>query len=212
MNKKIDRFRGENYFLSNFYMAPITYEGITYTNNEAAFQAQKCENPEGREAFANLNPSEAKKIGRHVHLRKDWESVKRDIMYNILLNKFKQNPMLRLKLQATGDAYLEEGNNWGDFVWGTVKGIGENRLGKLLMQVREELHTDMELIVLERENGWYGGYLIRNDQMEQVFNTDNKVLFHSIKNYTDKGYTVTCLSKSHEKEFMENRPTLEVNW
>ena len=55
----IDSFRGENFYLSNFYEAPVTYGGITFRNNEAAFQAQKCEDPETRKEFAHLNPSEA---------------------------------------------------------------------------------------------------------------------------------------------------------
>ena len=39
---KIDHFRGEYAFLSNFWEAPVTYQGLTYGSNEAAFQAQKC--------------------------------------------------------------------------------------------------------------------------------------------------------------------------
>lgn len=39
--KKIDSFRGQYFFLSNFFPAPVIYGGLTYQNNEAAFQAQK---------------------------------------------------------------------------------------------------------------------------------------------------------------------------
>lgn len=77
---KIDSFRGENYYLSNFYERPVTYDGITYKNNEAAFQAQKCISYEDRKQFSDLNASEAKHLGRKVSLRPDWESIKVDDM------------------------------------------------------------------------------------------------------------------------------------
>ena len=72
----INSFKGKYYFLSNFYSAPVTYDGLTFQNNEAAFQAAKCINPELRKQFINLNPSEAKRSGRRVKLRSDWEQVK----------------------------------------------------------------------------------------------------------------------------------------
>lgn len=137
---KIDSFRGENFFLSNFYEAPVTYGGYTFKNNEAAFQAQKCA-CHNIVPFTEYDPKEAKAQGRKVLLRDDWEIVKIGIMHDIVLAKFIQNPDLRDKLLATGDVCLEEGNNWGDTVWGTVNGIGENNLGKILMDVREILIT-----------------------------------------------------------------------
>ena len=60
-------------------------------------------------------------------------------MREIVFEKFKQNPHLTKKLLDTGDVYLEEGNNWGDRIWGTVNGVGRNELGKILMEVRKEL-------------------------------------------------------------------------
>lgn len=135
----IDSFRGHNYFLSNFFNAKVTYEGVTYLNNEAAFQAAKVIDIEDRKKFATLNPSEAKKMGRRVKLRKDWEEVKDGIMYNVCYAKFTQNPDLKEKLIATGDKELVEGNTWGDRCWGVCNGVGENRLGKILMRIREEL-------------------------------------------------------------------------
>lgn len=135
----INEFRGNYFFLSNFYEAPVTYDGYTYQNNEAAFQAQKTEDPEEKKRFAALGASESKRVGRKVHLRADWEEVKTDLMYEICLAKFTQNRELKKQLLATGNEFLEEGNTWGDRIWGTVNGKGQNRLGKILMRVREEL-------------------------------------------------------------------------
>ena len=133
----IEYFRDEYYFLSNFYSAPVEYMGIRFSSNEAAFQAAKC--PERANEFVRLNPSEAKRLGRRVALRPDWEQVKDNVMYEICLDKFRRNPDLRDKLLATGDAELIEGNTWGDRYWGQVDGIGRNQLGKTLMRVRHVL-------------------------------------------------------------------------
>ena len=74
MGQSISAFRGAYDFLSNFYPAPITYNGLVFQNNEAAFQAAKC--PERSAEFCFLNPSEAKRLGRRVKLRNDWDQIK----------------------------------------------------------------------------------------------------------------------------------------
>lgn len=137
----INEFKGKYYFLSNFYESPITWRGITYKNNEAAFQSAKTNDENLRKSFSSLNPSQAKAKGRRIKLRDDWEEVKFDIMFEICFAKFSQNEDLRLKLISTQDQHLEEGNTWGDKIWGTVNGIGQNNLGKILMRVREEVKS-----------------------------------------------------------------------
>lgn len=137
--ERIDSFRGKYFFLSNFYLAPVKFEDVFYTNNESAFQATKTTDKFLRLQFGNLNPSEAKARGRRVNLRSDWEEVKYYKMYEICRAKFFQNPILGIKLMDTGNAHLEEGNDWGDKIWGTVDGVGKNHLGNILMQVRKEL-------------------------------------------------------------------------
>ena len=137
----ISAFRGKYYFLSNFYAAPVVWDGVSYKNNEPAFQSAKV-GREYRQEFAELTASEAKKLGRKVPLRPDWENVKERIMYEICLAKFSQNEELKEKLLLTGECALEECNTWGDKVWGTVNGEGENKLGKILMKIREELRHE----------------------------------------------------------------------
>lgn len=135
----INEFRDKYFFLSNFYMAPVIFDGIRYENNEAAFQAQKCIDPTERKMFSSMNPSDAKKIGRHIKLRADWEDVKVDLMSKIVYAKFTQNPYLAAQLLDTKDEELVEGNTWGDKIWGKVNGEGQNLLGQILMEVREEI-------------------------------------------------------------------------
>ena len=136
---KIDSFSGKYFFLSNFYKASVTYEGLTYPSSEAAYQAQKCIDPKDRKAFTAMEPAEAKRVGNEIELRKDWNDVKVFIMTEIVRAKFEQHPDLAERLLATGDAFIEEGNDWGDRIWGTVDGQGSNYMGIILMQVREDL-------------------------------------------------------------------------
>lgn len=135
----IQDFRGTYHFLSNFYETPVKYNGETYLNTEACFQAQKTLSDKERKMFVNLTASESKRLGRRVKLREDWEEIKDQLMYEIVKNKFMQHDKLREKLLATGSQELVEGNTWGDTYWGVCNGTGKNKLGTILMRVREEL-------------------------------------------------------------------------
>jgi len=140
--RKIDFFDGPYFFLSNFYASEIEYEGRTYKTVEHAFQAAKALRIEHKIAVQEAaGPGQAKAMGQRVQLRPDWESVKYTVMLNCLRLKFAKDP-LRSRLLETGEAELVEGNTWGDRVWGVVDGVGENHLGRLLMQVRRELQTE----------------------------------------------------------------------
>jgi hypothetical protein len=133
----INTFGDEYFFLSNFYECPITFDGLTFTSAEAAFQAQKCLDKKEKTRFTEMTPSEARSFGRRVRLRKDWDAARLSLMREILEAKFSQNGDLKQKLLLTDDAYLVEGNTWGDRFWGQVNGFGANHLGRLLMELRE---------------------------------------------------------------------------
>lgn len=141
----IDCFAGKYSFLSNFYDYPVTYNGLTYLNNEAAFQAQKTLDEKIRKEFITLSPNLAKRKGRKLELRADWEEVKDKIMYEICEQKF--NNFVKdcpgMKLDETGTEEIVEGNYWHDNYWGNCtcdkcKNIeGKNQLGKILMTIRD---------------------------------------------------------------------------
>ena len=135
----INCFRGKYFFLSNFYPAKVCYEGLMYKSAEAAFQAAKTLDNDTRIAFTKFNASIAKKEGRKIPLRKDWEEIKFKVMYDIVKDKFSRNKKLKSLLVQTGNEYLQEENTWGDRIWGTCNGYGQNMLGHILMQVRNEL-------------------------------------------------------------------------
>ena len=134
------KFRDEFFFLSNFYPCSVKdpdFPDITYFSVEAAFQAQKVLSKEDRILFVSLSPSRAKQFGRRVSLRKDWEDVKIPLMKKLLQEKF-SSPELAEKLKLVKGVIIED-NNWNDRFWGMCKGYGLNNLGKLLMEIRNEL-------------------------------------------------------------------------
>ena len=121
-------------FLSNFYPCRVVYNGHSFNSVEAAFQAQK--DPSRAAEFEPLGPKEAKRLGKRVKLRPDWEQIKVRVMYELLCIKF-SDPALDLKLKQTGAATLIEKNTWRDLYWGTdMQGNGKNVLGQLLMVLR----------------------------------------------------------------------------
>lgn len=140
--EKIESFNGAYRYLSNFYDAPVLYNGIMYDNAEAAYQAQK--QPEKAEMFKHINGSKAKKDGATLTLRPDWDQVKDQIMYEIVKEKFTRNIYLGARLVSTGNIPIIEGNYWNDTYWGVCKGKGQNKLGKIIMRVRDELKQTMK--------------------------------------------------------------------
>lgn len=139
----IKEFKNQYFFLSNFYECPIYYNKLVFCNAEAAFQAQKVIDEKEQYKFINLNASQARKLGKTIVLRKDWEEVKDNIMYEIVKRKFTVNKELQQKLIDTKDEELVEGNWWHDTYWGmdSKTGIGKNKLGKILMKVRGEVKS-----------------------------------------------------------------------
>lgn len=132
-----------NEFLSNFYPAPVALDGVTYPSVEHAYQAAKTTDAKQREPFSRklVTPGQAKRMGKAVTMRADWNAVKLDVMRDLVKQKF-ANDALRAKLDDTAGRRLVEGNKWGDTYWGMVmrdgKLVGENHLGKILMEVRDQ--------------------------------------------------------------------------
>lgn len=134
----INRFEKEYEFLSNFHEHEITLYGRTYKNAEAAYQAQKTFDLDIKTQFQQLSAKDAKKLGRKITLRDDWDEVKEEIMEYVIRAKFSE-PDLQDLLIATGQRELVEGNWWKDTYWGVCDGNGQNKLGKIIMRIRDEL-------------------------------------------------------------------------
>lgn len=138
-------FTGEFRFLSNFWPIEVEFEGMMFPTVEHAYQAAKTLSQEERELIkAAPTPGNAKRLGRTLTMRRDWEEVKVNIMEALLEQKFSKEP-LRGMLLRTFPATLTEGNHWHDNFWGQCICIGcanqqgRNELGKALMRVRAKL-------------------------------------------------------------------------
>lgn len=135
----IDCFDDEYRFLSNFWGSHIVYNDVSYPTVEHAYQAAKAANPIDALSILHMRtPGAAKRMGRHITMKDDWEQIKLQVMLDCLRLKF-QEPYIRYQLIQTGDAILIEGNNWHDTFWGQCGGVGKNWLGRLLMMVRSEV-------------------------------------------------------------------------
>ena len=139
----IDCFDGPYEFLSNFASSPLSIQGITYPTVEHAFAAFKTRDVAMRQTIANApTAGKAKRLGRAVQLRPDWDTLRLEVMTKLVRLKFKE-PALRALLLATGDEKLVEGNSWNDRFWGVDarSGIGENHLGQILERIRTEIRA-----------------------------------------------------------------------
>ena len=133
-------------FLSNFHNAPLLIDGKVWSTNEHFFQAQKTADMADQERLRQCaKPSQAKHLGRRVKLRKDWETVKVDIMRHVCREKFDQHPELREKLLSTGSAVLAERSSRDKFWADAGNGSGRNMLGKIIMQIRDEFRNSSDL-------------------------------------------------------------------
>lgn len=147
MEQVIDSFSGPYEMFSNFYPAYVYLDGVEFPTIEHAFQAGKSTEHFFRKIISSLPANKAglaKKRGRAIKLREDWDKVKISLMHDLLCQKFKEEPF-KSKLLNTRAFTLIEGNYWHDNIWGNCtcrkcKDIqGQNWLGRLLMEVRSEL-------------------------------------------------------------------------
>ncbi len=141
----ITEFRGPHRFLSNFHPSPIrTWSYLL--RREAVFHTvehgyQACKTLDAtwhRLILEAPTPAIAKKLGRQCPVREDWEGLKLPLMRHLIDLKF-DDPTLADALLSTGEVQLVEGNTWGDTFWGVCRGVGDNWLGRILMEKRAAL-------------------------------------------------------------------------
>lgn len=137
----IEEFTGKYAFLSNFYPLPMASEAEIYPTLEHAYQAAKTFDTAQKQKIKEATtPGRARRLGYKATIREDWECAKIDVMRALIWTKFLDQG-LRLRLLETGDQELVEGNNWGDRFWGRCEGEGQNWLGKLLMERRQDVQV-----------------------------------------------------------------------
>jgi ribA/ribD-fused uncharacterized protein len=135
----INSFSGKYHFLSNFYPVKISLDEVVYPTVEHAYQAAKTFSEDQRAAILKSEtPGIAKRLGRLVTLRNDWEDVKFLLMKELVTQKFCY-PELEDLLKSTYPHELIEGNTWGDTYWGVCNGVGHSHLGNILTEIRFRL-------------------------------------------------------------------------
>ena len=170
---KPQSFIGQYEFLSNMHLCTVIIGDMVFPSAENAFQAMKCKTHKQMEEFQHITPYEARRRGKDIDVRSNWDKIRIPVMKKVLQAKF-EDQELADKLLRTEDMFLCELNYWGDTFWGkapvvehhkevdgdvirewtTRKIKGENHLGKLLCEIREEI----------RESGAYSTWL----NMEQA--------------------------------------------
>lgn len=130
-----------------FQPSPIKLEKRIWPTVEHFYQAMKSDGLSDWEKIRKLDsPGKAKRAGRKLKLRSGWEKLKEDVMMRALREKFKAKDF-KQSLLSTGEEEIVEWNSWHDNEWGSCtcqkckNKPGKNKLGKLLMQLREELRT-----------------------------------------------------------------------
>ena len=136
----INSFRGEYNWLSNMHSCDVVYKNNNFKSVENAYMFAKADTSGEWLKFCLENPPNiVKKESKNIRVRPDWEEVKLEIMYNLLIKKFTQEPF-RTNLLNTGNENIQEGNFWNDTFWGVDlkqnPNVGENHLGRLIMHVR----------------------------------------------------------------------------
>lgn len=139
-------FRDEYSFLSNFttFETVMVYDGVTFHTNEHFYQAMKFKEKDIRKQVSNHPSKGLKNFCSRFSLRTDWEAIKEDVMEYGLRFKFSDyNPNLKRSLIDTKGIELIEYNYWGDKFWGVCSKTkqGQNKLGLILMKIRQELEN-----------------------------------------------------------------------
>lgn len=148
MKANFEAFRGDDFYLSNFYPCPVRWDGEVWPSAEHAYQAAKAEFREDKMAILRMTAGQAKRYSRKMKMRADFHNNKVGIMAKIVEAKFLAHRHLRLKLYATDGQPIVEYNTWHDNFWGQCtcdrcrgKIEGQNHLGKILMKLRDSFRV-----------------------------------------------------------------------
>jgi ribA/ribD-fused uncharacterized protein len=165
----ISGFSGRYRWLSNFWPCQIVSKtGLHFNSVEAAYQAAKCADPESMQQFTTLTALEAKRRGKTIRMRQDWDKIKVEVMRRLLVQKFpdleftaSDDPHYEISMTPLSNQLLEthphvlvEYNTWGDKFWGCTNKDGtggQNWLGLLLMDRRAKLVRDIDSYERQRK-------------------------------------------------------------
>jgi len=143
--KQILFYENEFYVFSNYSSFAIEWKGKIYPTSEHTYHSEKFVDENIKEQIRNTRSAhDSQKLAEanRDKYRKDWSEVRLEIMKDILRAKVKQHSYVKKKLLESGEKELVE-DSWRDSFWGWGPNKdGENHLGKLWMEVREEFKKD----------------------------------------------------------------------
>lgn len=144
-NRPIYFYENEFYVFSNFSSFAIEWKGKLWMTSEHAYHSEKFYDEKLKEQIKNTRSAHDAFKFSHAHkdkYRPDWDQVKLDIMKEILQAKVSQHPYVKKKLLESGKRTLVE-NSWRDGFWGWGPNKdGTNHLGRLWMEIREEILSE----------------------------------------------------------------------
>jgi ribA/ribD-fused uncharacterized protein len=169
-------FKGSYEAFSNFTACLVQMDGVLYKSVEHAYQAAKTDVREYRLPFQNCTAAHAKRIGKGLALRRDWDTYKFVVMEDLLRQKFSDlNPQFKQLLISTRGQEIFEGNNWHDNIWGTCYcskcgDKGNNALGKMLMKIRDEFLDEeiSSLLYNSKSIGFVGSRACTENQLKRL--------------------------------------------
>lgn len=137
-------FKDEYRWLSNFTTLeyPLYFRNVQFDTTEQLYQACKCKRTEQFLLFDGLTAAESKMFGKQVEIRSDWDKIRIPVMHRIQMLKYQQ-PKFKALLRETIGLQIYECNNWNDHFFGCDYNlVGENHLGKIIMDIRDNYLTD----------------------------------------------------------------------
>lgn len=145
----IKEFQKEYRWLSNFAPCTISMGGFLYKSVEHAYMSAKSNKLSWKRFCQVESVGTVKRKSKEIELIEDWEEIKDTVMKSCLIQKFFQEPY-KIYLINTGNQYIQEGNMWGDKYWGVClkTGVGENKLGKMIMEIRDKINENLEQVKL----------------------------------------------------------------
>lgn len=161
---RIDNFNGYFDFLNNEYPCCVYFDGLPFKSVAYAYQAARSTQRHIREKISLADtPMELYDIASKIEDPENWNSQRLKMMEMIVRDKFRRNRDLREKLKATADRELL--NTYSDptisnIFWGIVENKGQNQLGRLLEQIRNDINHNMEL-----EKWLYMVFPLEDDKM-----------------------------------------------
>ena len=144
----ITKFEGQYACFSNYFMCNMVFEELPYRCSESCYQSLKYAKQKSRNIYRTMAPSTAHLRGQKIKpLRPKWDEVKDDLMYKVVFEKFYQNKNIQEILLSTSNEEIINENDYHDNYWGICtcekcrsENIeGQNKLGKILMKVREDI-------------------------------------------------------------------------